>query len=61
MTGYFKGSLNRLVQLLHEDDLLCFYYLVQTLGIGHAFSSFIWLCGPITGLVVRGFYSFLSN
>ncbi|MFS7950400.1 hypothetical protein Hanom_Chr07g00582761 [Helianthus anomalus] len=22
-----------------------------TLGIGHAFSSFIWLCGPITGLV----------
>lgn len=26
---------------------------VQTLGIGHAFSSFIWLCGPITGLVVQ--------
>ncbi|KAJ6768933.1 hypothetical protein OIU74_022575 [Salix koriyanagi] len=25
---------------------------IQTLGIGHAFSSFIWLCGPITGLVV---------
>jgi solute carrier family 45 protein 1/2/4 len=25
---------------------------MQTLGIGHAFSSFIWLCGPITGLVV---------
>ncbi|KAF9673887.1 hypothetical protein SADUNF_Sadunf10G0070600 [Salix dunnii] len=24
-----------------------------TLGIGHAFSSFIWLCGPITGLVVQ--------
>ncbi|KAG5094428.1 hypothetical protein JHK84_050016 [Glycine max] len=24
---------------------------IQTLGIGHAFSSFIWLCGPITGLV----------
>lgn len=26
---------------------------VQTLGVGHAFSSFIWLCGPITGLVVQ--------
>ncbi|RWR78363.1 sucrose transport protein 2 [Cinnamomum micranthum f. kanehirae] len=26
---------------------------VQTLGIDHAFSSFIWLCGPITGLVVQ--------
>ncbi|KAK7317537.1 hypothetical protein RJT34_01864 [Clitoria ternatea] len=26
---------------------------VQTLGIGHAFSSFIWLCGPVTGLVVQ--------
>ncbi|KAB1208026.1 Sucrose transport protein SUC3 [Morella rubra] len=25
----------------------------MTLGIGHAFSSFIWLCGPITGLVVQ--------
>ncbi|XP_071928690.1 sucrose transport protein SUC3 isoform X2 [Coffea arabica] len=25
---------------------------IQTLGIQHAFSSFIWLCGPITGLVV---------
>ncbi|CAN0923706.1 Sucrose transport protein SUC3 [Linum grandiflorum] len=24
-----------------------------TLGIEHAFSSFIWLCGPITGLVVQ--------
>lgn len=28
-----------------------FSYL-QTLGVDHAFSSFIWLCGPITGLVV---------
>nr|AIU94754.1 sucrose transporter 2a [Morus alba var. multicaulis] len=27
--------------------------MFQTLGIGHAFSSFIWLCGPITGLVVQ--------
>ncbi|EOY01995.1 Sucrose transporter 2 isoform 3 [Theobroma cacao] len=26
---------------------------IQTLGIGHAFSSFIWLCGPLTGLVVQ--------
>ncbi|XP_073050146.1 sucrose transport protein SUC3-like [Primulina eburnea] len=26
---------------------------VQTLGVEHAFSSFIWLCGPITGLVVQ--------
>ncbi|KAK1261172.1 Sucrose transport protein SUC3 [Acorus gramineus] len=26
---------------------------VQTLGIKHAFSSFIWLCGPITGFVVQ--------
>ncbi|KAL0364043.1 UNVERIFIED_CONTAM: Sucrose transport protein SUC3 [Sesamum angustifolium] len=26
---------------------------IQTLGIGHEFSSFIWLCGPITGLVVQ--------
>lgn len=26
---------------------------IQTLGIQHAFSSFIWLCGPITGLIVQ--------
>lgn len=26
---------------------------IQTLGVEHAFSSFIWLCGPITGLVVQ--------
>ncbi|XP_008778274.2 sucrose transport protein SUT4-like isoform X2 [Phoenix dactylifera] len=26
---------------------------IQTLGIKHAFSSFIWLCGPITGFVVQ--------
>lgn len=32
--------------------VLSYCVLVQTLGIGHAFSSFIWLCGPITGLVV---------
>ncbi|KAE8729982.1 Sucrose transport protein SUC3 [Hibiscus syriacus] len=27
--------------------------ITLTLGIEHAFSSFIWLCGPITGLVVQ--------
>ncbi|KAE8667626.1 Sucrose transport protein SUT4 [Hibiscus syriacus] len=27
--------------------------ITLTLGIDHAFSSFIWLCGPITGLVVQ--------
>jgi len=41
---------------LERDFLInyvhCCYLLAQTLGIGHAFSSFIWLCGPITGLVV---------
>jgi solute carrier family 45 protein 1/2/4 len=26
---------------------------IQMLGIEHAFSSFIWLCGPITGLIVQ--------
>ncbi|KAM0945296.1 putative MFS transporter superfamily [Dioscorea sansibarensis] len=26
---------------------------IQTLGIEHAFSSFIWLCGPITGFIVQ--------
>ncbi|XP_076913475.1 sucrose transport protein SUC3-like [Bidens hawaiensis] len=26
---------------------------IQTLGIGHKFSSIIWLCGPITGFVVQ--------
>ncbi|KAL3693653.1 hypothetical protein R1sor_007304 [Riccia sorocarpa] len=26
---------------------------IQTLGIEHAFASFIWLCGPITGLVAQ--------
>eukprot|EP00249_Psilotum_nudum_P012541 c23844_g1_i2 orf=1144-2028(-) len=26
---------------------------IQTLGIEHSFSSFIWLCGPVTGLVVQ--------
>ncbi|XP_074569987.1 sucrose transport protein SUT4-like [Curcuma longa] len=26
---------------------------IQTLGIDHAFSSFIWLCGPVTGFIVQ--------
>ncbi|KAJ7551097.1 hypothetical protein O6H91_07G133600 [Diphasiastrum complanatum] len=26
---------------------------IQTLGIEHSLSSFIWLCGPITGLIVQ--------
>ncbi|KAK7271017.1 hypothetical protein RJT34_26596 [Clitoria ternatea] len=33
---------------------------VQTLGVPHAWASFIWLCGPISGLVVQpivGYYS----
>ncbi|KAL9253331.1 Sucrose transport protein SUC3-like protein [Drosera capensis] len=34
---------------------------VQTLGIGHAFSSFIWLCGPVTGLVVQPFVGIWSD
>ncbi|KAL2559564.1 Sucrose transport protein SUC3 [Forsythia ovata] len=34
---------------------------IQTLGIGHAFSSFIWLCGPITGLVVQPFVGIWSD
>ncbi|CAI8593932.1 unnamed protein product [Vicia faba] len=32
----------------------------QTLGVPHAWSSFIWLCGPISGLLVQpivGYYS----
>ena len=37
--------------------LLFFDSLMQTLGIEHAFSSFIWLCGPITGLVVGDDYN----
>lgn len=34
---------------------------IQTLGIGHAFASFIWLCGPITGLVVQPFVGIWSD
>ncbi|XP_071728166.1 sucrose transport protein-like [Rutidosis leptorrhynchoides] len=33
---------------------------VQLLGIPHAWSSFVWLCGPVSGLVVQpvvGYYS----
>lgn len=38
--------------LLQQITKLVFGCFMQTLGIEHAFSSFIWLCGPITGLVV---------
>uniref|UniRef100_A0A1D1YHK5 Sucrose transport protein SUT4 n=1 Tax=Anthurium amnicola TaxID=1678845 RepID=A0A1D1YHK5_9ARAE len=34
---------------------------IQTLGIEHAFSSFIWLCGPITGLIVQPFVGIWSD
>ncbi|KAL1569819.1 sugar transporter [Salvia divinorum] len=34
-------------------DLQLLLLIYKTLGIGHEFSSFIWLCGPITGLVVQ--------
>ncbi|GKV32340.1 hypothetical protein SLEP1_g40956 [Rubroshorea leprosula] len=33
---------------------------VQTLGVPHAWASFIWLCGPLSGLIVQpivGYYS----
>ncbi|CAN1321607.1 Sucrose transport protein SUC3 [Linum perenne] len=44
LTPYIQASWNWLFVLGSS---------VYTLGIGHAFSSFIWLCGPITGLVVQ--------
>jgi len=35
---------------------------VQTLGLSHALTSFMWLCGPIAGLVVStGTNRFYSN
>jgi hypothetical protein len=33
-------------------DSLNFVMFVQTLGLSHALTSFMWLCGPIAGLVV---------
>eukprot|EP00249_Psilotum_nudum_P008754 c21489_g2_i1 orf=1-264(-) len=33
---------------------------VQELGISHTWASYIWLCGPITGMLVQpsvGYYS----
>jgi len=45
--------------LLHSYSICL--VLMQTLGIGHAFSSFIWLCGPITGLVVGFLFIFDFN
>ncbi|KAK7315460.1 hypothetical protein VNO77_34007 [Canavalia gladiata] len=34
---------------------------VQTLGVPHACSSFIWLCGPISGLLVQPIVGFCSD
>ncbi|TKY46148.1 Sucrose transport protein SUC5 [Spatholobus suberectus] len=34
---------------------------VQTLGVPHAWSSFIWLCGPISGLVVQPIVGYCSD
>ncbi|QCD94349.1 hypothetical protein DEO72_LG5g2432 [Vigna unguiculata] len=34
---------------------------VQTLGVPHAWSSFIWLCGPISGLVVQPIVGYTSD
>ncbi|KAL2335027.1 hypothetical protein Fmac_016240 [Flemingia macrophylla] len=34
---------------------------VQTLGVPHAWASFIWLCGPISGLVVQPIVGWSSD
>lgn len=34
---------------------------VQTLGVPHAWSSFIWLCGPISGLLVQPIVGYCSD
>ncbi|XP_020234695.1 sucrose transport protein SUC8 [Cajanus cajan] len=34
---------------------------VQTLGVPHAWASFIWLCGPISGLVVQPIVGYTSD
>nr|ABB30164.1 sucrose transport protein SUT1 [Phaseolus vulgaris] len=34
---------------------------VQTLGVPHAWSSFIWLCGPISGLLVQPIVGYSSD
>ncbi|TKY46150.1 Sucrose transport protein SUC2 [Spatholobus suberectus] len=34
---------------------------VQTLGVPHAWASFIWLCGPISGLVVQPIVGYSSD
>ena len=50
-------------QIYAYDDFVLITFLFnccQTLGIEHAFTSFIWLCGPITGLVVRSPFTFYS-
>jgi len=59
LTPYIQATPSSLKLVFLCVSFLYFYqgnwlgrFLLQTLGIGHAFSSFIWLCGPITGLVV---------
>ena len=37
---------------IHIADLWILPIFVQTLGLSHALTSFMWLCGPIAGLVV---------
>jgi len=34
---------------------------VQLLGVTHAWSSFIWLCGPISGIVVQPIVGYTSD
>jgi len=34
---------------------------VQTLGVPHAWASFIWLCGPISGLLVQPIVGYSSD
>ncbi|KAL2335026.1 hypothetical protein Fmac_016239 [Flemingia macrophylla] len=34
---------------------------VQTLGVPHVWSSFIWLCGPISGLIVQPLVGYSSD
>ncbi|ERM94399.1 hypothetical protein AMTR_s00010p00253720 [Amborella trichopoda] len=45
--------LRRTTCLTKETRVLFTTLWTYTLGIEHAFSSFIWLCGPITGLLVQ--------
>ncbi|KAF8408075.1 hypothetical protein HHK36_007216 [Tetracentron sinense] len=50
LTPYIQASF---CLLIHLNSMQISDHSMATLGIEHAFSSFIWLCGPITGLVVQ--------